>query len=160
MTMPEDQKRAAVEAMARALCGGNPDDQIPIGYDNAGLVWGPRWRLREEDAQRQLRALLALGWRGPGEIHASDCAMNNGPAMEPGSCDCPRLDGFRAGAEAMREAAATKLDAIVNELTRMSKGEGLHPEAVDDLEMEIDVTAENARVVRALPLPSEGGGDG
>ncbi|TPE53045.1 hypothetical protein [Amaricoccus solimangrovi] len=141
--MTDDQKRAAVEAMARAMT--NPEAQ-------------EEWPAHAFLAEKQLSALLALGWRAPEPPKRAETLRETVDRIRAASVDWPadpigeieRLnedDRFRAGAEAMREAAAKACEAMEQEYA-------------DKMPSGAFAAGDCAAAIRALPIPGEGGGDG
>jgi hypothetical protein len=59
-------------------------------------------------------------------VHASDCATNNGPALEPGECDCGLDDPFIVAFTIFREACAVR-----NAAEAEADYDALHDKAYD-----------------------------
>lgn len=99
---PAASAYTAAAARGDAIMKAGPDHKMVGGAgapgiaavkgDASGLPKG--WLRQELDAltpedEKRLRGMGFGQWgSAPAPVHASDCALHNGPAYEPGPCDC------------------------------------------------------------------------
>jgi len=75
-------------------------------------------------------------------VHASDCSVHNGPALDPGPCDCVpgQIAVALLTAVALLAAAEIKSDRVINGVTQSILRHFLNAEIADKIAAALDTT--------------------